>query len=318
MPSIRLFSNFQQQCYFFLLAKEKNTPSKINMLSPPPQKQLRLDSFFSNKCEKTATTPERKSSPPVGKASDSRLEDLLLDPCWKRRLGSEFSKAYFKDLENRLNEIWQKPQSVVFPPKHLIFNAFNLTPLKSVKAVILGQDPYHNYGQVCVWNSYLPKNAHACFGFLQAHGLSFSVPRGVTPPPSLKNIFKELADDIPGFRIPSHGCLTAWAKRGVLLLNASLTVECHKANSHAAFGWQDFTDFAIKTVSDHCFGVVFLLWGAFAHKKERLVDSKKHTIIKTAHPSPLSQGRFFGCRCFSKTNEALKDYGKDAIDWTID
>ncbi|OUC49166.1 uracil-DNA glycosylase [Trichinella nativa] len=298
MPSIRLFSNFQEQCYFFLLAKEKNTPSKINMLSPPPQKQLRLDSFFSNKCEKTATTPERKSSPPVGKASDSRLEDLLLDPCWKRRLGSEFSKAYFKDLENRLNEIWQKPQSVVFPPKHLIFNAFNLTPLKSVKAVILGQDPYHNYGQ--------------------AHGLSFSVPRGVTPPPSLKNIFKELADDIPGFRIPSHGCLTAWAKRGVLLLNASLTVECHKANSHAAFGWQDFTDFAIKTVSDHCFGVVFLLWGAFAHKKERLVDSKKHTIIKTAHPSPLSQGRFFGCRCFSKTNEALKEYGKDAIDWTID
>ncbi|XP_003373849.1 uracil-DNA glycosylase [Trichinella spiralis] len=267
-------------------------------LSPPPQKQLRLDSFFSNKCEKTTTTPERKSSPPVGKASDSRLEDLLLDPCWKRRLGSEFSKAYFKDLENRLNEIWQKPQSVVFPPKHLIFNAFNLTPLKSVKAVILGQDPYHNYGQ--------------------AHGLSFSVPHGVTPPPSLKNIFKELADDIPGFRIPSHGCLTAWAKRGVLLLNASLTVECHKANSHAAFGWQDFTDFAIKTVSDHCFGVVFLLWGAFAHKKERLVDSKKHTIIKTAHPSPLSQGRFFGCRCFSKTNEALKEYGKDAIDWTID
>uniref|UniRef100_A0A915IZS4 Uracil-DNA glycosylase-like domain-containing protein n=1 Tax=Romanomermis culicivorax TaxID=13658 RepID=A0A915IZS4_ROMCU len=152
-----------------------------------------------------------------------------------------------------------------------------------------------------------------------AHGLSFSVQKGTKPPPSLKNIFKELSTNFDNFRPPDHGCLEKWAKSGVLLLNATLTVEAHNANSHAAVGWQTFTDSAIKIVNKDCTGVVFLLWGGFAHKKEKLIDVKKHSIIKTAHPSPLSCTKFFGCRCFTRVNEILVEkYGKKPIDWSLD
>jgi len=164
--------------------------------------------------------------------------------------------------------------------------------------VLLGQDPYHNDNQ--------------------AHGLCFSVPKGQQPPPSLKNMYKELSEDISAFKVPTHGCLDKWAQQGIFMLNATLTVEAHKANSHSGIGWQKFTDTVIRIVSDQSSkGIVFLLWGGFAHKKEALINTKKHRIIKTAHPSPLSYHRFKGCRCFSRTNEALVALGREPIDWNL-
>ncbi|CAH1241224.1 UNG [Branchiostoma lanceolatum] len=168
---------------------------------------------------------------------------------------------------------------------------------EKVKVVLLGQDPYHDVDQ--------------------AHGLSFSVRPGVKIPPSLKNIYKELSSDIPGFTAPDHGCLEKWAEEGVLLLNATLTVQAHKPNSHAKIGWQKFTDAAITVVSDHAQGVVFLLWGGFAQKKEKLVDTAKHRVVKTTHPSPLSASKFKGCKCFSNVNSALKELGSEEVDWSL-
>jgi uracil-DNA glycosylase len=184
----------------------------------------------------------------------------------------------------------------VYPPGSLIFNAFNLTPFDKLKVVIIGQDPYHGAGQ--------------------AHGLCFSVPQGIKQPPSLLNIFKELKSDL-GIEPPSHGNLEKWAKQGVLLLNASLTVNEGEANSHAQCGWQTFTDAVIKKISDEKSGVVFLLWGNFARAKKSLIDTSKHFVLEAAHPSPLSGGAFFGSRHFSKTNELLKQQGKEPIDWSL-
>jgi uracil-DNA glycosylase len=186
----------------------------------------------------------------------------------------------------------------VYPKGADIFNAFNKTPFDKLEVVILGQDPYH--------------------GESQAHGLSFSVQKGVTIPPSLRNIYKELQTDIPGFKIPDHGNLTEWAKQGVLLLNASLTVQAGIPGSHQKKGWEEFTDNVIKTISDKKQGVVFILWGAFAQAKAELIDTTKHHIIKSPHPSPFSADRgFFGSKPFSKTNEILKKGGKTPIDWQI-
>uniref|UniRef100_A0A915MW56 Uracil-DNA glycosylase n=1 Tax=Meloidogyne javanica TaxID=6303 RepID=A0A915MW56_MELJA len=186
----------------------------------------------------------------------------------------------------------------IFPPRSLIFNAFNLTPFNEIKVVLLGQDPYHNLSQ--------------------AHGLCFSVPQGTPPPPSLKNIYKELSSEFPDFKIPTHGELTCWAKQGIFMLNATLTVEAHKPNSHSNIGWQIFTDSVIKLISSKSNnGVVFLLWGGFAHRKEMLVDKSRHRVIKTAHPSPLSVTKFFGSKCFSKTNDLLKELGREPIDWNV-
>lgn len=195
--------------------------------------------------------------------------------------------------------ISEKQQNkVIFPPSTEIFNAFNLTPFDKVKVVIIGQDPYHGYGQ--------------------AHGLSFSVKDHVRLPPSLQNIYKELETDIEGFKIPTSGNLTKWAKQGVLLLNATLTVEANKAGSHQKRGWETFTDEAIKAVSDYKQGVVFILWGRFAQDKERLIDTSKHYIIKSAHPSPFSAyNGFFGSKPFSKTNEFLKKQNLQPIDWQV-
>ncbi|VDD85913.1 unnamed protein product [Enterobius vermicularis] len=224
------------------------------------------------------------------------LLSLLIDRSWRRALNLELRKDYMHKIVTFLEKEKEKGVTV-FPPRDLIFNAFNLTPLNQIRVVLIGQDPYHDVGQ--------------------AHGLCFSVNKGIRPPPSLINIYKELKSDIPSFKIPDHGCLVPWARQGVFMLNATLTVQAHKANSHSNIGWQKFTDEVIRIISRETKGVVFLLWGGFAQKKEALVDRKKHTVIKTAHPSPLSARMFFGCRCFSRTNEALVKMGRQPIDWKV-
>ena len=215
---------------------------------------------------------------------------------WLEVLKGEFSKSYYKELYTRVRS--EYAGYTVYPPPDDIFNAFHLTPLSKVKAVILGQDPYHNTGQ--------------------AHGLSFSVQPGIQIPPSLSNIYKELQSDL-GCRIPNNGCLTKWADEGVLLLNTVLTVRAHAANSHAGIGWEQFTDAAISALNVLDRPVVFLLWGAPAQKKSVLLNNPEHLILKAPHPSPLSAYRgFFGCRHFSKTNNYLENNGIKGIDWQIE
>ena len=222
---------------------------------------------------------------------------IALEPGWLEVLKDEFDKDYMVKLRQFLKE--EKDAGHVTYPKNAdIFNAFNTTPFDKLEVVILGQDPYH--------------------GSNQAHGLSFSVQKGITTPPSLKNIYKELQSDIPGFTIPTHGDLTEWAKQGVLLLNASLTVNDGEANSHATFGWHTFTDAVIKTISEQKEGVVFLLWGRFAQDKAALIDTSKHFVLKSAHPSPFSaDAGFFGSKPFSKTNLYLREHGLKEIDWKL-
>lgn len=221
--------------------------------------------------------------------------EVRIEESWKRALQDEFAKPYFASLVEFLHR--EKAGGArIFPPGGEIFKAFELTPLDKVKVVILGQDPYHGYGQ--------------------AMGLSFSVPANVPAPPSLKNIFKEIESDL-GVRMSGCSDLTPWAEQGVLLLNAVLTVREGVAASHSKIGWQEFTDAVIKCISDNCSGVVFLLWGNFARNKKVLIDSTKHYVLEAAHPSPLAGGRFFGCRHFSKTNELLNLQGKTPIDWQL-
>ncbi|XP_052203835.1 uracil-DNA glycosylase, mitochondrial isoform X5 [Diospyros lotus] len=227
-----------------------------------------------------------------------KLEQLLVEETWLEALPGELQKPYVKELFKLLeSEICGGSGVPIYPPLHLIFNAFNTTPFDRVKAVIIGQDPYHGPGQ--------------------AMGLCFSVPEGVKLPSSLLNIYKELQQDLC-CSIPPHGNLERWAIQGVLLLNAVLTVRQHQANSHAKKGWEQFTDAVIKTISQKKKGVVFLLWGNYAQAKSRLIDETKHHILKAAHPSGLSANRgFFGCRHFSLTNKFLEQVGKDPIDWQL-
>lgn len=216
---------------------------------------------------------------------------------WSTYLSEEKQKPYFQAILNFLKKE-KSLHKIIYPPQPLIFNALKLTPLESVKIVIIGQDPYHG-----------PK---------QAHGLAFSVPKGVLPPPSLQNIFKELEEDI-GIKKPTHGCLEKWAKQGVLLLNTVLTVEAGHAHSHANIGWETFTDKIIQTLNDQKENLVFLLWGSHAQKKGQIIDPRKHCVLKAVHPSPLSAHRgFLGCRHFSKANAFLKKIGKTPIDWSLD
>jgi uracil-DNA glycosylase len=220
-----------------------------------------------------------------------------LEPSWRKVLHEEFEKDYMIKLKQFLKEEKEAAHKV-YPKGSDIFNAFNKTPFDKLEVVILGQDPYH--------------------GANQAHGLSFSVQKGITPPPSLKNIYKELATDIPGSVIPGHGELTEWAEQGVMLLNATLTVRAGSPGSHQKKGWEEFTDKVIKTISDKKEGVVFILWGSFAQAKAALIDQKKHFIIKSPHPSPFSADRgFFGSKPFSKTNAILVKEGKKPIAWQI-
>jgi uracil-DNA glycosylase len=219
-----------------------------------------------------------------------------IENSWNEVLNLEFEKPYFKDIKKFILDEKAKGK-IIFPKSTEIFNAFNLTPFSQVKVVVIGQDPYHGKGQ--------------------AHGLSFSVPQGIKPPPSLGNIYKELVTDV-GFSIPTHGNLENWAKQGVLMLNAILTVNAHEAGSHRKAGWEYFTNAVIQKISEEKKNVVFLLWGRFAQEKEVLIDSNKHLILKAAHPSPFSaHNGFLGCRHFSKTNDYLTSKGLEPINWQI-
>lgn len=219
--------------------------------------------------------------------------DVKIEESWKALLEDQFQQPYFHALRAFLKQEKSEGQ-VIYPPGPQIFNAFNLTPFPSVKVVIIGQDPYHGKGQ--------------------AHGLCFSVADGITPPPSLVNIFKELKNDLD-IPIPQSGNLTKWAQQGVLLLNALLTVRANQPASHHGKGWETFTDAVIRTISAKSAGVVFLLWGKFAQEKQALIDTSRHHILKAAHPSPFSAANFFGCRHFSKTNALLTTEGRSPIDW---
>lgn len=225
------------------------------------------------------------------------MNDIQIEESWKIALKEAFSQSYFVQLAKKLRaEI--KAGKTIYPKGSLIFNAFNLTPLPSVKVVILGQDPYHNPGE--------------------AMGLSFSVPKGIKTPPSLKNIYKELLNNEVEFNtIPNHGDLTSWSSQGVLLLNAMLTVEKNKPGSHKNLGWQQFTDHVLKTISNKRDGVVFMLWGNFAKSKAKLVDHSKHLVLEAAHPSPLAGGAFFGCQHFKRANNYLMETGRKPINWSI-
>jgi len=216
-----------------------------------------------------------------------------IESSWLEVLKDEFRQPYFIEIKKFLLE--DKKKYRVFPPGQLIFNAFNLTPFDKVKIVIIGQDPYHGYGQ--------------------AHGLCFSVPKGVAKPPSLQNIFKELKEDL-NINPPEHGDLTGWAKQGVFLLNAILTVRENTPESHRNIGWEKFTNAAIENLSDKKEHLVFMLWGSYAQEKEKLIDNTKHLILKAAHPSPFSANKgFFGCHHFSKANQYLIANNIDPIKW---
>ena len=221
--------------------------------------------------------------------------EVKIEQSWKEALAGEFEKPCFESLVHFLRAE-KAAGATIYPPGSQIFRAFDLTPVDKVKVVILGQDPYHGPGQ--------------------AHGLSFSVPVGVPAPPSLKNIFKEIESDLG---VQMSGCpnLESWARQGVLLLNAVLTVRGGEAASHSKIGWQEFTDAVIKYISDNCEGVVFMLWGNFARTKAELIDASRHVVLQAAHPSPLARGAFFGCRHFSQANAALTASGRFPINWQL-
>jgi uracil-DNA glycosylase len=219
--------------------------------------------------------------------------DVKIEPGWKSRLMPEFEKDYFIKLTDFVKDEYRR--NTIYPPGALIFNAFNICPFEKVKAVILGQDPYHGEGQ--------------------AHGLCFSVRDGVGFPPSLINIFKETGSDL-GFSMPVSGDLTRWAEQGVLLLNATLTVRAHQAGSHQKKGWEEFTDYVVRIVNSEKNNIVFFLWGAYAQKKGEVIDRSRHLVLESVHPSPLSASRgFFGNRHFSRCNEYLERNGIDPVNW---
>lgn len=224
-----------------------------------------------------------------------KKENIKINEDWKEFLQEEFAKPYFLELKKHYIKA-RNLGITIYPPSHLTFNAFNLTPLNSLKVILLGQDPYHQ-----------PK---------QAMGLSFSVPCGVSVPPSLLNIYKELKADL-GIEPCKNGDLTAWAKQGVLLLNSILSVEANKAASHSSWGWQEFSDAVISKLSKEKTGLIFMLWGSFAKSKKTLIDTKKHFILEAAHPSPLARTGFLGCKHFSKANEILSRLGKETINWDL-
>lgn len=223
------------------------------------------------------------------------VKPVGLPASWEQALEAEFSADYFIQLKDFLVE--ERKQHTIFPPAPDVMSALRFTPLDNVKVLILGQDPYHRAGQ--------------------AHGLSFSVRPGVTIPPSLRNIYKELQTDIPDFTAPKHGYLRHWAEQGILMINAVLTVRQGQANSHKNQGWEKFTDAIIRAVNAQEERVVFVLWGGYARKKAKLVTNSQHVIIESGHPSPLSEKHFFGTRPFSKINAALEEAGRNPIDWQL-
>ncbi|KAJ1952712.1 uracil DNA glycosylase [Linderina pennispora] len=278
------------------------------------QKRKTLDSFFK---PKKPTEKRAKAASPAAEGEsrsdesqdpaetaivrkdypqELRLEYETIDVSWLKHLEPEFSKKYFTALKAFLKQE-EQAKKTIFPPAIDVYSWSRFAPFSKVRVVILGQDPYHGPGQ--------------------AHGLAFSVRPGVRTPPSLVNMYKGLAVDYPDFVRPSHGYLKGWAEQGVLLLNAALTVECHKANSHANKGWEKFTDAVISTINKHRSHVVFMLWGSYAQKKGAQVNSKKHLVLKSVHPSPLSASRgFFEAGHFKMANKYLRENGQREIDWS--
>lgn len=265
----------------------KRPLSDDQQISPKPKKPL-IESV--NTCKQSHISSFTKQSSMDSFGLNSMGES------WRKALELEFQKDYFTKLKKFVMS--ERSSQTIFPPVEDVFSWTRFCKIKDVKVVILGQDPYHGEGQ--------------------AHGLCFSVKRPVKPPPSLENMFKELKSDIDikGFEHPGHGDLTGWAKQGVLLLNAVLTVRAHSANSHKDKGWEVFTDAVIKYINSNCTGVVFMLWGSYAQKKGKQIDKKKHHVLSSVHPSPLSAYRgFFGCKHFSQANELLKKQGEREINW---
>ncbi|XP_076035493.1 uracil-DNA glycosylase-like [Oratosquilla oratoria] len=260
-------------------SKENINANTEDSFSPDQSKRMEMNKIMAEIKLQSRKTPALHSSIGIS---------------WYKALKEEFSKPYFMELSEFL--VTERQRNTIFPPEDQVFSWTNYCELNEVKVVVLGQDPYH--------------------GPRQAHGLCFSVQKGVKPPPSLLNMYKELNEDIPGFEKPNHGLLVGWARQGVLLLNACLTVKAHNANSHKDKGWERLTDAVIKVISEQNRGVVFLLWGSYAQKKASVVDKKKHHLLNATHPSPLSAHRgFLGCKHFSKCNELLVKQGKKPIDW---
>ncbi|KAG4979398.1 hypothetical protein AAZX31_12G027300 [Glycine max] len=280
-----------------LPASCKSDDANASTLSVDQKLRMEYNKLLAKSKRNLKLCVERVSKSKESGLGGVKLEELLVEETWLEALPGELQKPYALTLSKFVESEISGGDGVIFPPTHLIFNALNSTPFHTVKAVILGQDPYHGPGQ--------------------AMGLSFSVPEGIKVPSSLVNIFKELHQDL-GCSIPTHGNLQKWAVQGVLLLNAVLTVRKHQANSHAKKGWEQFTDVVIKTISQKKEGVVFLLWGNSAREKSRLIDARKHHVLTAAHPSGLSANRgFFGCRHFSRTNQLLEQMGIDPIDWQL-
>uniref|UniRef100_A0A6M2F6F0 Uracil-DNA glycosylase n=1 Tax=Populus davidiana TaxID=266767 RepID=A0A6M2F6F0_9ROSI len=279
-----------------LLNKSLYAKSTSTDLTPDQVSRIELNKIRA-KSKRNLKLCSQLVSSSKGSSGHVNLEELLVEDTWREVLPGELEKPYFKNLCKFVESEISNGSVAIYPPQHLIFNALNSTPFNTLKAVIIGQDPYHGPGQ--------------------AMGLSFSVPQGVKAPSSLVNIFKELKQDL-GCSIPSHGNLEKWAIQGVLLLNTVLTVRNHQANSHSKKGWEHFTDAVIKTISQKKEGVVFLLWGNSAQEKSKLIDQTKHHILKAAHPSGLSANRgFFGCRHFSRTNQLLAQMGISPIEWQL-
>ncbi|XP_074525465.1 uracil-DNA glycosylase isoform X2 [Halichoeres trimaculatus] len=282
--TLLLSSPYSAQYTKILQKKLKPSTAESERSSPPPASlsQEQLDRIARNKKAALEKLASAQTPPGFGES-------------WRSGLRAEFGKPYFKQLMTFVDE--ERKRNTVYPPADQVFTWTQMCEIRDVKVVILGQDPYH--------------------GPNQAHGLCFSVKRPVPPPPSLENMFKELVSDIEGFQHPGHGDLTGWAKQGVLLLNAVLTVRAHQANSHKDKGWETFTDAVVQWLSNNLDGLVFMLWGSYAQKKGAAINRKRHHVLQAVHPSPLSAHRgFFGCKHFSKANELLKKSGKSPVDWT--
>ncbi|KAF9200625.1 hypothetical protein BGZ49_009133 [Haplosporangium sp. Z 27] len=296
-------------------ATKEGVTKRINVGAPTKQSSLlawakpkaaATESSSDNKTNAGANSlssivPAIKAKPDILKGLPNDKKELLqleqdtIDDTWLRALQSEFTKPYFIELKKFLKQEEENKQKI-FPPKPEIYSWSRFTPLPTVHVVILGQDPYHGDGQ--------------------AHGLCFSVKKPVRPPPSLLNMFKLLEKDIPGFQIPNHGYLESWARQGVLMVNAAMTVRAHNANSHKGKGWEKLLDAVVRTISEQRKNVVFLLWGRDAQNRGTLVDKKKHLVLQSVHPSPLSAHKgFFECAHFSKANKYLEENGQPTINW---
>ncbi|CAG08512.1 unnamed protein product [Tetraodon nigroviridis] len=291
-PIYSFFSPVSKKRNRELNETEDDAKEPIKRKSPEPEPEPTSPTAASLSSEQLERIARNKRAA-LAKLASAQTPPGLGDS-WRDKLSAEFGKTYFKQLMKFVAD--ERKCHTVYPPADQVFTWTQMCDIRDVKVVILGQDPYH--------------------GPNQAHGLCFSVRKPVPPPPSLENMYKELVSDIKGFQHPGHGELTGWAKQGVLLLNAVLTVRAHNANSHKDRGWETFTDAVVQWLNTNLDGVVFMLWGSYAQKKGAAINRKRHHVLQTVHPSPLSAHRgFFGCGHFSKANELLKKSGKSPVDW---